>query len=893
MVPGLPCIISAENRGFRYHGKKSEVASENYIMSMTIGHAVVPASLPLVLTPVLGRDCESTSLRNVLADADHQLVTILGPGGVGKTRLAIHVAQMEADAGREVVFISVAAMRDPALVLQAIGYAAGSSGEAPEDVLPWVIETVQDRELLLVLDNLEQVLAVGPALTVLLGQCPLLTILATSRAPLGIDGEERFALAPLDLPDDSATAEEILEADAVALFVNRARAANPSLSLDGHASTIGAICRRLDGLPLAIELAAARSSILPPEALLVRLSGQLQVLGGMRQDVPDRQRTMRETIAWSYELLTPDEQKLFRHLGVFGGGFGADAVAFVGEVLGVADSGVVLRTLIDQSLVREGAGPDAETRYQLLETVRSYALEELKATGETDVAFLAMLEYLQELVGRAEPHLRGGDQFSWLNRLDAESVNLRTAVGWALEHGHEETVFRIISDAYDFIQDRGLVREARNWLGRALEASGGRMSPFRARALTTAGYLAGSVSDIQTARARFEEALQLAMAIGDRLEECRALIGLGRVAIPRADFDTAETLLRQAMPIAREIGHQHELVMSLNGLGVVCGDTGRPEEAIRYLEEGRSLLAGTGDRLLDARMAMNLGFIYLGLGDFDRGELVVLEALGIQRKLNARGQLGVSLVNWAGLALHKGDIAGAHDAYLEAIELFRERGNRAYEGGALTGFANVAVAQEDYAEAARRHLEANRLLANTGDQKQLVENAETLAGVCVAVGHAESAVALLAAASHLREKSDAPNDNAQRQELEKLAASAREALGAGRFEELWQAGSLPDIDALARRVSTIAREVIGKEQESPAVTAVETGSGAVDAAPILTVREVEILRFLAEGTSTNEIAEKLDVRPRTVATHVANILAKLEVPSRTAAVAWALRAGIV
>jgi predicted ATPase len=423
-------------------------------MSTQLGIFRRPSPLPVLLTSVIGRECESAKLRDLLLDSACRIVTVIGPAGIGKTRLALHVAEVLAPSFEDnVAFVKLSSIHDVRLIFPAIGQEFGLLADLAVGYDEQLLDLLRDRPVLLVLDNCEQLPDAREVIGQILTGCPDVTVLATSQAPIGLSGEQLFPLASLSTPSRvDADPEEIERSDAVALFLSRARAVNPYLAMDAtNAAAIAEICRYLDGLPLAIELAAARSNILSPPALLARLTGRLDVLGGERRDVPDRQRTMRQAISWSYDLLAPEEQQLFRRLSVFEEHFSLDAVE------AIFDSGMtnraaidVLGSLVDRSLVRRLGRKSETERYLILRTLRDYGLEQLAAVGEEHAARLAHAQVMTQLAESAEPHLILPDQDVWLDRLDDERANLRAAIEWSLVNNHEDLVFRIAGSIWRF-----------------------------------------------------------------------------------------------------------------------------------------------------------------------------------------------------------------------------------------------------------------------------------------------------------------------------------------------------------------------------------------------------------------------------------------------------------
>jgi predicted ATPase/DNA-binding CsgD family transcriptional regulator len=862
-------------------------------MSATTTFSRRPSPLPTELTPLLGRTREADQVRELIYAPANRLVTLIGPGGVGKTRLALHVAStLFDDFAEDVAYVALASIRDPSQVLSAIAQSFGMFSDAQDSPEDQLAELLHDRHLLLVLDNFEQIVDAAPSLTNVLARCPGVTALVTSQAPLSISGEQMYPLLPLSVPSSGQTAaEDILRSDAVTLFVQRARSVNPNLAVtDQMAQTIAEICRRLDGLPLAIELAAARINILSPDALLARLSNRLKVLSGARRGVPDRLRTMRHAIAWSYDLLAPDEQALFRQMSVFVGGFSLDAVEAICQT---TDDGRqaydVLSALVDHSLVQSAPLPSGESRFLMLETLRDYGLEQLEATEEEGDARLAHATYCMDLSEAAEPHLVGAEQEEWLARLDPETENLRGAVDWSLDHEHEEIALRMGASNWRFCSTRGLAYDCLARLERALAAEVITHSPYRANALVGAGNLAEDLHDLDKARAYFEQARALAIETGNRRDECNALMGLGAVAHDRGSYAEAFAFHEQTAVLARQIDDQRSIAMAASNMAAVLYYQGKLDDAERRWEEARAILAAFGDTTMEAIVSSNLGSVAFERGDFERAEQRLRRALELQRRINACRDLPFTLVNLGEAWCRLGDFTQAHDCYAEAIALSRQSAVVVVEGVALNGVATLNLAQGDIPGAASLLLESTRIAADTRDQRSMVDNAETLSAACARCGHDASAVELMAAATGMRAELGAVPNPIRVADLNKVEAATRAALSEQAYARSWETGSKLDFDALGQLIGIVAREIIGHRQAS----IVPDQSSEQVVGHNLTSRETEVLRLLVQGNSTREIAEALYISPRTAATHIANILGKLDVNSRTAAVAFAMRTGLV
>jgi predicted ATPase/transcriptional regulator with XRE-family HTH domain len=564
-------------------------------------------SVPTPLTRLIGREAEVEALGVMLRRDDVRFVTMTGAGGTGKTRLAISVAMDMLEVFPDgVVFVDLSPLTDPALVVPAIATKLGVREVAGQHLLQTLGEVLAASRLLLILDNCERVLAVAPEITALLAASPGLTVLATSREPLHVRGEREFQVLPLPLPTTTPHLEfgQFASVPAIALFVERAEASQPDFTMTReNVAAVAAICRRLDGLPLAIELAAARVKVLPPAALLVRLEHRLPLLTGGGRDLPARQRTMRDAIAWSYDLLTSEQKRLFRRLAVFAGGFtldGAEAVAAPDGSLAVLD-GVV--ALVEQSLVRQMPSTDDEPRYHMLETVREFGVEQLSSSGEADEARQRHAEhYLRMSADLAQGRTILMDHASQTD-IVAEYDNVRLALAWFDEHGEIDALLQLSSLLYGLWFGRGLYREGLQWVERAVERSSHRASAAVVRALDGAGLLAILQGDNARGERSLTEAEALARGLGDPSLIGETLAYSAFLSYRRREFVRAEELLDEAR---RMLGEQADSapgggsVLTLGGvvpfltLGDLALAQGQVERAATHYEEAIALFRAAG-----------------------------------------------------------------------------------------------------------------------------------------------------------------------------------------------------------------------------------------------------------------------------------------------------------
>jgi predicted ATPase/class 3 adenylate cyclase len=625
-----------------------------------------PHNLPLQVTPFIGRERELAAVERLLQGS--RLVTLTGPGGAGKTRLALQVAEAVIEAYADgVCFVSLAAVSETALVASAVAQALGVRETSARPVLEAVADHLRDRRLLLVLDNFEQVLAAAPAVAELLASCPRLSAVVTSRAPLRLRGEREYPVPPLELPDPDRlpSVERLSQYAAVQLFVERALAVQPSFAVtNDNAPAVAEICHRLDGLPLAIELAAARVKVLPPQALRARLTRRLDLLTGGARDLPARQRTLRATIAWSYDLLAPAERALFRRLAVFRGGCtleAAEAVCDPGGDLQVAQVDPLegVAALVDSSLLRadEHRG---EPRFTMLETVREFAHECLLLGGELGRTQRRHAEYCAALAERAAPHVLATTQAEWLDRLDVEHDNLRAAITFALSAGAPEIALRIIEALRIYWLLCGHLAEAweRTTTALALLPAGTRPRE-RGPALAVGGLNAYFLGKGDAAAAMATEALPLCIAAGEPQFAAICLGVLGGLSYVGGDLQGAGALWEEGLALAEQTDDRWMRSILLSLVGIAAADRGEHERALDLCTRAVPLAEAVGEAWAINQSQYHLACVHVRLGQHREAEAHFREALSVSERVGFPIEASLNVSGLATVCVGRGELARA------------------------------------------------------------------------------------------------------------------------------------------------------------------------------------------------------------------------------------------
>ena len=716
-----------------------------------------PTNLPVQRTGFVGREKEVAAAKELLLRQDVRLLTVTGPGGIGKTRLAVQVASaLVGHFPGGTHFVSLSSISDPGLIASVIVQTLGireAGGQSPLEILKENLQDSRRAPMLLLLDNFEHLIQAAPTMAELLAMGPNLKIMVTSRAALHVYGEHEFPVPPLALPDSrSMPPVDLLQYPAVALFVQRAVAVKPDFEVNReNASAVTEICSRLDGLPLAIELAAARIKVLSPSSMRTRLAARLQLLTGGARDLPQRQQTLRAAMDWSYDLLSAAEQKLFRRLSVFVGGCNLEGVEAVCDTKRDLDLDLLdgMASMVDKSLVQQIEQGKGESRFVMLETIREYALEKLEASGEEALTKRAHAAYCLVLAEEEATEQSGAEGSDWLERFASEHDNFRAGLEWLTETGDADWGLRLGAALFRFWEMREYLAEGRDRLGKLLKLAGA-AAPTKARA--------------------------------------RALFAAGVLAGEQGHYDSSDVLIRENLDIARQLRDTQGVAVSLNALAVNARDRGDLAVARSLFEESLVIWRELDDSKAVARSLSNLANVVKLEGDYARSRSLYAECLSIFKGLGDRTGVAWSMNYQGDVARDQGDSAGARALYEQGLAIFRELGDRWGIAGTLADLGSLAREQGNYPTACSLYRESIRIFQELGHKRGIARLLECFACSAAVQLEAERSLRLAGAAAALRQNIGAPLTPAEQAKLEAGLHPARQALTTTAGEAAWLEG---------------------------------------------------------------------------------------------------------
>lgn len=885
---------------------EEQLTIQDNIIALRSGHVrrdpLLAYTLTAPLTPLIGRKREVTAVCHLLQRPEVRFVTLTGPGGVGKTRVGWAVAgELLAHFTHGVCFVSLASVSDPNLVITTIIQTLGLWEAGDRSPLEHLRTYLRDQHLLLLLDNFEQVVTAAPHLADLLASCPQLHLLVTSRAALRLQGKYEFMVAPLDVPDlqQLPANEELAQIATVSLFLQRAQAIQSDFQLTpANARSIAAICARLEGLPLAIELAAARIKLLPPQALLKRLKNRLQVLTGGRQDLPARQQTLQNTLQWSYDLLTPQEQHLFRLLSIFVGGCSLQAVEAVAhtvddaarasstksqQTLAVLD-GVV--SLLDKSLLQQTELEAEEPRLLMLETIREYGLACLEEQGELVSIRRAHTAYYLQLAEEAAKYQFSAEAGTWFGVLEREQENLRAALQWTLEQQSEEAehdieiAVRLGWALWRFWSVRGRLQEGRTFLERVIVASEQSEASVRAKARSALALLASYQGDYVRAEHLCGEALALFQQRADQKGIVHVLAVQIGVALHRRQSASIRTLAEESLALLKREGDPWWIAYFLV---VLARDASFRKEYVRashLFEESLALLRTLGYPGDIAWPLLYLAHDLIIQGEQTRALPLLEEGLALCRTVDSKGGLAYALSLLGQVALEQGDVTTACEHFTESLRLNQEIGQQQSIARSFFFLASALVAQGTPIQAHSLYKEGLDIALALEHPRLIASCLEGIASVVTEQGQYTWAARLWGAAEAVRQDRASLPQMMQARD-QRARTTARTHLGEKVFTTAWEEGR-----AMSPQQALAAQEPISiPAQELPASVNAQEKTRFHQH---LTLRETEVLRLVAEGLTDAQIAQKLVLSTGTVSWYVRSICSKLGVSSRTAATRVAL-----